>query len=359
MFGGGNKKRGFVRESVSSTEKTLSYAMLLLILGIGTAIYFKGQSFDPNLFALDQSYIQNAQTDTRESLKLFEPGFGPDGEITAAQAKESTSPFDQLAPSGWKPLGKEEHFTADTLYEKINGRAEQYIRYGVNGMSFMGFTNGNQFVDVFVYDMEKPIQAYGIYSVERTEGASKTTFGREGYRVEASYFFWKGPYYGQIIASDTGPEIQKIGEQIAQTLSSRLPDDGEALWGNAILPQENRVPDSFKYFKQDALSLDFLTKAFTASYPINGQETTAFISRSDTPTGAQETFQKYNKYITDYGDVLRTSEAAGVRFIVGDMGGLYDVVFLKGDYVGGVTYADNSEAAVKWVQNWLQQNAIP
>lgn len=353
MFGGGNKKRGFVRESVSNTEKTISYALLLLILSVGVAIYLKGQNFDPGLFALDQSYLQNAQEDTRESLRLYEPGFGPKGEITAIQTPE-TSPFTELAPEGWSQMGAEESFTADTLYEKINGRAEQYIRYGVEGMQFVSFSKENEFIDVFVYDMGNPIQAYGIYSVERTEGAPKTDLGRGGYQVKASHFFWKGAAYIQVIASTTEGAIIQATETVAKKMNERLEDNGRELWGFALLPQNNRVDDTVQYFKQDALSLDFLKNGFTARYDVQGSEVTAFIVQGKTQDEANQAFDKYTQYITDYGDLAHTETEAGQTLLVGDMGGLYDIVFKKENYVGGITLAEDREAGEKMVRSWLQ-----
>ncbi|MGA1199381.1 MAG: DUF6599 family protein [Candidatus Latescibacterota bacterium] len=359
MFGGSNNKRGFVREKISTTEKTISYALLILILGIGISIYTKGQRFDPGLFELDHEYIQNAKTDPRESLKLYEPGFGPDGEITSPSPPTiATTPFSNLTPSGWKMLGKEEAFTADTLYEKINGRAEQYIRYGVKGMQFVGFTDGNKFIDVFVYNMDTPIQAFGIYSVERTEGAPKATLGREGYQVEASYFFWKGPYYGQVIASDTDASLQQVSQSIAESLTNRLNDNGETLWGYDLLPQNARIQDTVQYFKRDALSLDFLTNAFSARYLIQGQELTAFIAQANTPAEAKEILGKYTSYITNYGDMLNTEETANTTLLVGDMGGLYDIVFQKGNFVGGITLAEDRTVSEKMVRDWFPKLTV-
>jgi hypothetical protein len=352
MFGGSTRKRGFVRETVSKTEKVIAFALLFLIIAIGIAIYVKGQQFDPGLFALDPSLIELAQTDTRESPRLYEPGFGPDGELKA-RPEAPSSPFAQLEPPGWRQLGEQESFTANTLYEKINGRAEQYIRYGVADMQFVGFTDGTQFIDVFVYNMAQPVQAFGIYSVERTEGAAEVQLGREGYRVEASYFFWKGPYYGQIIASDTDTSVRTASLAVAEKLIDRLGDGSETLWGTGLLPEAFQIHRTLKYFKRDALSLDFLTNAFTARYLIDGGELTAFISDMGNPAEAGQTLEKYSAYIADYGEVMPSETIGSTRLVTGDMGGLFDVVFQSGKYIGGVTLAENRSTGEEMVRNWI------
>ena len=98
MFGGSGKRRGFVRTDISGAERTLSYLLLVLIVGIGVAIFTKGQVFDPGLFALDPTYIET-MPQARESIKLYEPGFGPQGEIAAGPTAESGL-FTDIAPDG-------------------------------------------------------------------------------------------------------------------------------------------------------------------------------------------------------------------------------------------------------------------
>ena len=83
-----------------------------------------------------------------------------------------------------------ESFTAETLYEKINGRAEQYTAYDVVGMDFIALASEEgQFIDVFVYDMGGVANAFGIYAIERPENAEMQSLGDQGYRAESSFFF--------------------------------------------------------------------------------------------------------------------------------------------------------------------------
>ena len=57
MFGGKNNPGAFVRTRVSSTERSLSWVILALIATLGVAVFFKGQRFDPGLFALDPTLL--------------------------------------------------------------------------------------------------------------------------------------------------------------------------------------------------------------------------------------------------------------------------------------------------------------
>lgn len=347
MFGGSGKRKGFARIQISPTEKRLSWMLLLLIAGIGAAIYLKGQRYDPYLFSLDQSLLAGVQAQAVRAqpdrlVYEEEEGEVQSGESPRGAENSSSGLLDGLAPEGWQPMGSAEQFTSETLYEKINGRAEQYLAYNVAGLTCVSLTDGSdesRFIDIFVYDMGHPPQAFGIYSVERSEGQPAVDLGRDGYRVESSIFFWKGRYYAQVLASELGPELQQTAQGIARKLDARLQDTGEAVWGFSALPEKDRIPDTMQYFMKDALSLDFLKNTYTARYQKGDAEVTAFLSKQASPDAAEKTLAGYEAYLKAYGRVIENRQTEGSVQITGDMDGVFDVVFRKGHMVGGVTMA--------------------
>jgi hypothetical protein len=169
--------------------------------------------------------------------------------------------------------------------------------------------------------------------------------GREGYRVAASYFFWQGSHYVQVLASEPGAALQEAAGHLARDLADRLPDSGEAIWGLTALPAANRVPDSVQYFKRDALSLDFLADAYTALYQQNGVEVTAFLSRHESAAAADQTLAAYRAYLESYGRIVDRRPVGQTTLIVGDLGGYFDAVFQQGNLVGGVAMAGDRTAA--------------
>ena len=263
-----------------------------------------------------------------------------------AQSADITPLLAGLAPEGWGLLGEVERFTADNLYEKINGRAEQYLAYDVLGLTCVSLANSaEQFIDLYVYDMGGPTRAFGIYSVERQEGQPAIDVGRGGYRVKASYFFWKGPYYVQVLASEAGEPFQRIGADIARSLADGLVDNGEPVWGLGALPQADRIPGTVQYFMRDALSLDFLSNTYTARYRKGDAEITGFLSRQPSAGAASDVLDAYQNYLKKYGELVGRSESDGTPVITGSIGGVFDVVFRRGELVGGVTsVADRSLA---------------
>jgi hypothetical protein len=80
---------------------------------------------------------------------------------------------------------------------------------------------------------------------------------------------------------------------------------------------------------------------------------TVFLSRQATPDGALKVLDQYLAFLKDYGQVVSRRDGDGVTTVVGDTGGLFDVIFVKGDRVGGVMMAGNREEAEKMVEAWV------
>jgi hypothetical protein len=240
-----------------------------------------------------------------------------------------------------------ERFRADSLYVKIDGRAEQYLAYDVVGLEAMTLVDARQpgrLVEVFVYDMGGPANAFGVFSVERSPGTS-VALGREGYRSRSSVFFYKGRYYAQVLPSEEGEEMERAATAVAEAVARRMEDREGPLWGLTAFPATGLSPNSAQYLKRDALSLDFLTDVYTARYTGEGGEVTAFLTRRGSPQEAREVYGRYVAYLRKYGRVVAQGSAEGGAVAEGEIGGFYEAAFAKGAVFGGVTGARGREVA--------------
>ncbi len=349
------RRRGCARTRISRTETAISCILLLLLAGIGVAIYAKGQSYDPGLYRPELTALSVQRPTEAQSVesRTDQPGAGG-GQMPSpgagVQARPSSGLLDDLAPQGWKPLENATRFTADTLYEKIDGRAEEYLDYKLVSLTCVSLVNAQdskQFIDIYLYDMSQPAQAFGIFSVERTEGLPAVTLGREGYRAEASYFFWKGRYYVQVLASAKGANIAQVGLNVALALEKRLKDDGEPLWGLKALPEKDRIPGSVQYFAVDAMSLDFMKETYIALYRKGDAKVTAFLSKQPSQDAAAKTLTSYESHMKKYGKVVEKRDTDAYTLITADMGGAFDVVFRKRNLIGGVSMVEDLSVAEK------------
>ena len=254
------------------------------------------------------------------------------------------------APAGWELYDEVLQFTPDNLYEQINGRAELFLSYNVVSLTYATFddsSNPSSSINLSIYDMGTTLNAFGVFSVERSLGEPQVDLGREAYRSGANHYVWRGRYYIQAIASDGGKLAQEASRGLVQELSSHLKDTGEEVWGANVFPSESLVSDSLKYFLVDALGLEFMRNTFTALYQRDGIEIATFISKRDSEAEAFAALEEYSAFGKRYGKRIQRSTANGVEFLICEMQRGYDVVATKGDYLAGVTAVPGQDLALK------------
>jgi len=253
-------------------------------------------------------------------------------------------------PKGWQIFDKVKQFTPENLYEQINGRAAFFLAYDMIRMTYVRFVNSDettQFINLSIYDMGTPTNAFGVFSAERSQGESSLELGRAGYRSDANYFIWKGQYYIRIISSEAADAFQRIGIDLAQKVTDFLLDSGEQVWGLTALPLTDRMPESVQYFKVDAMGLDFMRNTYTATYRKGNTLVTAFLSQQDSAESAQTKVVRYAAYAKKYGKGIDRLKAGEVELVSCDMGGSYDVVYQKGRLIGGVSYVEDRGLAIR------------
>jgi hypothetical protein len=253
-------------------------------------------------------------------------------------------------PKGWQIFDEIKQFTPENLYEQINGRASFFIAYEMIRMTYVSFVNSDktsQFINLSIYNMGTPTNAFGVFSAERSQGESPLELGRAGYRSDANYFIWKGQYYIRIISSEATNEFQWIGMDLARKVTDFLLDSGEQVWGLTALPLTDRMPESVQYFKVDAMGLDFMRNTYTATYRKGNTLVTAFLSQQDSAESARAKVVRYAKYAKKYGKGIDRLKAGEVELVSCDMGGSYDVVYQKGRLIGGVSYVEDRGLAIR------------
>jgi len=273
---------------------------------------------------------------------------GSNGQFVASQSLPEI--VAGLTPKGWQIVDEVKQFTPENLYEQINGRAAFFLAYDMIRMTFVRFVNSDettQFINLSIYDMGTPTNAFGVFSAERSQGESSLDLGRSSYRADANYFIWKGQYYVRIISSEATNEFKQIGMDLARKVTNFLLDSGEQVWGLTALPLTDRMPESVQYFKVDAMGLDFMRNTYTATYHKANTVVTAFLSRQDSAESARATMVQYAKYAKKYGKGIDPLKVGKVELISCDMGESYDVFYQKGRLIGGVAYVEDRDLAIR------------
>ena len=152
--------------------------------------------------------------------------------------------------------------------------------------------------------------------------------------------------------------MQRIGFDLARQAAVLLADTGKPVWGLTALPHDGLVSDSIRYFKVDAMGLDFMRDTYTAEYHHGDDTVTAFLSRQDSVQAAKNVVNRYIEFAEQYGQGAERASGDDVAFVVCTMDDAYDVIFQKGLLIGGVTSVEDRYLAVKAAGTlWSQLDA--
>ena len=279
-------------------------------------------------------------------------------EVHSSKYHDLPDLVENLTPINWELFNRVKRFTPENLYEQINGRAEFFIAYDIISLTFASFMNrkdNSQFLDLHIYEMETPTDAFGAFSAERSLGEKPLDLGREAYSSDANYYVWKGKYYIKIIASDVSETLRQTGLELAKRVTDIIMDSGENVWGLTALPKKGLIRETIKYFKVDALGLAFMRNTYTAQYREGKTDVTAFLSKQDLQKSAESVLTEYVKYAKRYGKGVEHLEVEGVELIACDMKEKYDVIFQKGPLIGGVLSVKNRNLAVQAAIDFWKQ----
>ncbi len=124
---------------------------------------------------------------------------------------------------GWAKQGETRTFTADNLYDYIDGGAEKYVQAGVketltSDYSYQGSSNAGA-ADVFV--MSGADGARKVFESQAEAGSKPVQVGDAARLYSQSLTFRKGNYFVRLVAYD-----QRAGEalvELGRALEAKLP----------------------------------------------------------------------------------------------------------------------------------------
>ncbi len=377
-YGTGGRKQ-FVRTTVPAAESIASAILLLLLAAIGYAIYHKGKSFDPNLYAVRTDSLKSTATavegkagtarstpETRpvaDHAAAAKPAAGEEGPAEGGAEGHNETPKPaakseplELALAGTKPMGDTEFYNSENLYEKIDGRAPAYQNYNVQALrcrSFSVTAAAGSYVDVYEYRFDSPVNAFGMFALERDPKGHSFARAADGYSGEMGYFFRQGAVYVQIIASDMKPATLAIAKSIADIRAQKLPGDDSGLAGRRRLPAAGMIADSVAFVPENAQGQATLKDVFQARYQFDSAELPFFIMVA-APDEAAKAGQSFLDFCARFGKVERLPDASGGKLFSAQVFGKWKVIYQRDGELGGVFDATEAGKARAFVEQYLQ-----
>jgi hypothetical protein len=216
------------------------------------------------------------------------------GYLTIPGESQERTPGPALAAlvpraEGWKQAEALQSFFPDNLYEYIDGAAESYLSYDFKELLVIQLKKeaGEATLTVEIYDMGKPVNAFGIFSAERYPENTAVPVGDLGYLEGETLNFMAGRFYVKLLSyglgGGTGAALTDYGRNVAGAVADKgvLPALLQAF------PRENLIAQSEKYIKKNFLGYEFLHDGYVASYKIDGQDLECFVAEAGSEKEAE------------------------------------------------------------------------
>ncbi|HUT30614.1 MAG TPA: DUF6599 family protein [Sedimentisphaerales bacterium] len=321
-------------------ESVISFGLLGLLFLIGLWIFTAQFNFDMGRFGMSV----------------------PVDEVSAAKqgiTGKETAALESFAPAGFEASSGVETYTAENLYEKIDGKADFYLDSGFRKLFTRRFKDRNDdalWFEVYLYDMASNRGAFSVFSVQRRPEAvaSGVLEPIYTYRTANALYCMNGHYYIELVGSVESEPLFGAIMETRDNLRKNLPVDMVTeITELKLFPAASLVPESFKLYLSDVFGFEKLTNTFTARYKADDEIITAFFSRRPDAQDARNIAQAYHSFLLESGctDKATTNEALkNLKASVIDSYGATEIIFVTGPFVAGVHEAQNQSAAQKLVE---------
>jgi hypothetical protein len=269
-----------------------------------------------------------------------------------AKAQDLVSPL----PAALRPMSAAEAFAPETLSDKIDGKAEVYLSASVAGLRCQRLALAaapSSWIELFVYDMRKPSNAYSVYSSQRRSDVTDLQLADYAYRAGNEIALVHGPFYVEVVATDEGPATIEAASALARAYVAATPVSAHAdvSTDQALFPREGLVPGSVTLLSTDVFGFDGLGNVYVARFRDGRDEVTLFLARrTGIRDAAAAAVALRGFFVDDCGgkEVARPALPAGSVII--DAGGSFEGVFNTGAFLAGVHQAPSREGADRWLK---------
>ncbi len=248
-----------------------------------------------------------------------------------------------LVPSAkeLKPIvisAEPQYYNRDNLWDYIDGGAPAYIAFGFEQVVTCLVMNPDSLeMVVDIYDMGDSLNAFGIYSQEKSAKGKPVSFGSNAMQYGNAIYFWQDKYYVKLIAYETSPKVSEFLLQMADILSRKIPSGGSIPALFAAFPVENKLPNSEKFTRQDVLGQQYLLNGYSAEYEFNGEKYYISLIKCVDQDDAKDKFNKYLLFKKETGGLSDTIMDIGEQDFAGTDSYYGNIFFvLKGTYIIGV-----------------------
>jgi hypothetical protein len=309
----------------SNRERRLSVALLGVLIAIAGSVYAVQFRYDPSLWR--------------------------DHGSAAVPSGSTLSPsgLSAVETAGLAAMSLPEVYDAETLSDKINGKAELYLPAGFERLECRRFAltaDPTRWMELFVYDMGHNRGAFAVYSQQRREQAQPLDLTPDAYLSSNGIFLVQGRYYLEIIGSDGSEALVEKMVGLARAFVDLFPADAVSTDERTLFPEQGLEDDSIALTAENAFGFEPFNRIYTARYRDSGHTAYAFLSRRDSEAEAAELAEAYIAYLIEYGGRRLDAPAGGPPLAIVEIMDMIEIVFHQGDVLAGIHEADDPAYAL-------------
>lgn len=212
--------------------------------------------------------------------------------LWASDSEGKTFPFPEI--NGWRQSAPIQGFSAENLYEYINGAADLYLNYDFQDLKVAEYRNAEKAsVTVEIYRHRTPVHAFGIYSQERLQNGIFLDIGAQGYSEKGFLNFLTGKHYVKISSYKTGAKDEKVLLTFARKVAEKIGEKKSLPSILSSFPEEGRKINSEKFIAKNFLGYSFFHSGFTAEYDLSGKKFTLFVMPGANEKDCKNMIQQY------------------------------------------------------------------
>jgi hypothetical protein len=308
----------------------VGFVILLCLAGIAVGVFLKQLSFNPAVLvaAAAPAAPKPVASAPNESLPTLPP------ELSAFSAPET--------------------FTADNLYDKVDGKADLYLTAGFVGLQCQRLAlkaTNDVWMEWFVYDMGTLPQAFSVFSLQRRAEAQALDLTEFAYQTQNALFFVCGRCYVEAVTAMPTEPMMAAMRAMARQFVAANPPGATRIPELKLFPPENLEAGSQGLQVADAFGFDRFTNVFTAKYRLpdgaTNAEVLAFLETTKTPAAAATLRDAYRSFLlANGGKEIEAGDAASLGKPINFMDSV-EIIFAEGDLVAGVHAAPDAASAAK------------
>lgn len=240
--------------------------------------------------------------------------------------------------TGWNLTVLPDVYTPGNLWDLIDGAAESYLSYDFVDLHLGDYQYASEtIIHAELYRHSSPVNAYGIYTAERSPEYQFVEVGTQGYLEEGVLNFLAGQFYVKLYSTDSGTEVQEALQKIGQTINGHLNQENMLPEILSVFPEAGQLPYSDQYIRENFIGFDFLHSAFTVGYEGGFK---LFVIQGKSAEEIQEMARQYLAFTKQDIDPASVSELTFKDPYNGDIPAI-----IKGSFLAGIIDGGDNEKA--------------